>query len=37
MRDVPPGATVSGSPAVPLMEHFRQIAVLQRLAKAKGE
>ena len=37
MRDVPPGATVSGAPAVPLQEHFRQIAVLQRLAKGKGE
>ncbi len=37
MRDVPAGATVSGAPAVPLKEHFRQIAVLQRLAKSKGE
>jgi len=37
MRDVPPGVTVSGAPAVPLKEHFRQIAVLQRLAKGKGE
>jgi UDP-3-O-[3-hydroxymyristoyl] glucosamine N-acyltransferase len=37
MRDVPAGATVSGVPAVPLKEHFRQIAVLQRLAKSKGE
>jgi len=37
MRDVPAGATVSGAPAVPLKEHFRQIAVLQRLAKGKSE
>lgn len=37
MRDVPAGVTVSGAPAVPLKEHFRQIAVLQRLAKSKGE
>ena len=35
MRDVPAGATVSGAPAVPLTEHFRQIAVLQRLARKR--
>jgi UDP-3-O-[3-hydroxymyristoyl] glucosamine N-acyltransferase len=36
MRDVPAGATVCGSPAVPLTEFMRQIAVLQALAKKKG-
>jgi UDP-3-O-[3-hydroxymyristoyl] glucosamine N-acyltransferase len=35
MRDVPPGATVGGSPAVPLMEFMRQTALLQRLGKKK--
>lgn len=33
MRDVPAGATVCGSPAVPLSQFMRQTAVLQRLAK----
>lgn len=36
MRDVPPGATVQGSPAVPVKQFFRQTAVLHRLAKSKG-
>ena len=36
MRDVPAGATVCGSPAVPLVEFMKQTAVLQRLAKKKG-
>jgi UDP-3-O-[3-hydroxymyristoyl] glucosamine N-acyltransferase len=36
MRDVPAGATVCGSPAVPLAEFMRQTAVLQGLAKKKG-
>ena len=36
MRDVPAGQTVCGSPAVPLTEFMRQIAVLQRLAKKGG-
>jgi UDP-3-O-[3-hydroxymyristoyl] glucosamine N-acyltransferase len=36
MRDVPPGETVCGSPAVPLSDFMRQTAVLQRLAKKKG-
>jgi UDP-3-O-[3-hydroxymyristoyl] glucosamine N-acyltransferase len=35
MRDIPAGATVCGSPAVPLTEFMRQTAVLQRLAKKK--
>jgi UDP-3-O-[3-hydroxymyristoyl] glucosamine N-acyltransferase len=36
MRDVPAGATVCGSPAVPLVDFMKQTAVLQRLAKKKG-
>ena len=36
MRDVPPGATVSGIPAVPMTEFMRQTVALQRLAKKKG-
>jgi UDP-3-O-[3-hydroxymyristoyl] glucosamine N-acyltransferase len=36
MRDVPAGATVCGSPAMPVAEFFRQVAVVQRLAK-KGK
>jgi len=35
MRDVPPGATVMGSPAVPIKEHFRQVTLLHRLATQK--
>ena len=37
MKDVPPGMTVVGSPAVPAYEHLRQIATLHRLARRKGE
>jgi UDP-3-O-[3-hydroxymyristoyl] glucosamine N-acyltransferase len=36
MRDVPAGATVCGSPAVPLREFMRQTAALQHLAKKNG-
>jgi len=36
MRDVPAGATVVGTPAVPMKEFFRQVAALHRLAKQKG-
>ncbi|HXZ00884.1 MAG TPA: UDP-3-O-(3-hydroxymyristoyl)glucosamine N-acyltransferase [Stellaceae bacterium] len=36
MRDVPPGETVIGAPAVPAKEFFRQVAALQRLAKRKN-
>ena len=35
MRDVAPGETVMGYPAVPIKEFFRQVAVLQRLARKK--
>jgi UDP-3-O-[3-hydroxymyristoyl] glucosamine N-acyltransferase len=35
MRDVDPGVTVSGIPAVPFAEFMRQTATLQRLAKKK--
>jgi len=36
MRDVPPGDTVGGSPAMPMREWLRSAAVLGRLAKKKG-
>ncbi|HEV8678661.1 MAG TPA: UDP-3-O-(3-hydroxymyristoyl)glucosamine N-acyltransferase [Stellaceae bacterium] len=35
MRDVAPGETVSGIPAVPIGSFMRQVALLQRLAKKK--
>jgi UDP-3-O-[3-hydroxymyristoyl] glucosamine N-acyltransferase len=35
MRDVPPGETVCGSPAVPIASFMKQVAILQRLAKKK--
>jgi UDP-3-O-[3-hydroxymyristoyl] glucosamine N-acyltransferase len=35
MRDVEPGATVCGSPAVPIGLFMKQVAVLQRLASKK--
>jgi len=36
MRDVEAGATVCGSPAVPLGLFMKQVAILQRLAKKDG-
>jgi UDP-3-O-[3-hydroxymyristoyl] glucosamine N-acyltransferase len=36
MRDVAPGETVIGSPAVPAMTFWRQVAIIQRLARKKG-
>jgi UDP-3-O-[3-hydroxymyristoyl] glucosamine N-acyltransferase len=36
MEDVPPGATVVGSPAVPQQQFFRQVASLRRLAQRRG-
>jgi UDP-3-O-[3-hydroxymyristoyl] glucosamine N-acyltransferase len=35
--DIPAGASVLGSPAVPIKQHFRQMAMLQRLVKRKGQ
>jgi UDP-3-O-[3-hydroxymyristoyl] glucosamine N-acyltransferase len=35
MRDVDPGATVCGSPAVPIGLFMKQVAILQRLANKK--
>ncbi len=37
MRDVAPGETVLGAPAVPIREFYRQVAALRRLAARKGE
>jgi UDP-3-O-[3-hydroxymyristoyl] glucosamine N-acyltransferase len=37
MTDVPAGETVSGAPAMPIKEHFRQVAVLKRLAQKRGQ
>lgn len=37
MRDVPPGETVGGAPAMPIKQWFREVATLSRLAKRKGE
>jgi UDP-3-O-[3-hydroxymyristoyl] glucosamine N-acyltransferase len=35
MRDIEPGATVCGSPAVPIGLFMKQVAILQRLARKK--
>jgi UDP-3-O-[3-hydroxymyristoyl] glucosamine N-acyltransferase len=35
MRDIEPGGTVGGSPAVPIMDYHRQTATLSRLASKK--
>jgi UDP-3-O-[3-hydroxymyristoyl] glucosamine N-acyltransferase len=35
-HDVPPGARVGGTPAVPLIEYGRQIAALKRIARRGG-
>src|SRR5579885_2074925 len=37
MRDLAPGETVMGSPAVPIREHHRQVLLLRRLAAKKGD
>jgi UDP-3-O-[3-hydroxymyristoyl] glucosamine N-acyltransferase len=37
MRDVAPGESVIGAPALPQKEFFRQVAALQRLARKKGD
>ena len=36
ISDVPAGAEVIGSPAVPVREYFRQVATLRRLAAGRG-
>lgn len=36
MRDVPAGQTVAGTPAIPIKDQFRQIAVLARLVNKKS-
>lgn len=35
MRDVPPRGEVAGSPAMPIKQHFRQVATLMHLARKK--
>jgi UDP-3-O-[3-hydroxymyristoyl] glucosamine N-acyltransferase len=37
LRDVEPGGAVGGTPATPIRQHHRQVAILARLAKRKGE
>lgn len=37
MRDIGPGETVFGYPAMPYKQYMRQVAVLARLAKKKGQ
>jgi len=37
MRDVAPGETVMGSPAVPIRDHHRQVTLIRRLARNKGD
>ena len=37
MRDVEPGATLVGSPAIPTAAFWRQVAALKRLTTKKGE
>jgi UDP-3-O-[3-hydroxymyristoyl] glucosamine N-acyltransferase len=37
LRDVEPGSTVGGTPAVPIRQHHRQVAILARLARRKGD
>ena len=37
IRDVPPGVTVGGTPAVPIKQWFREVTTLSRLAQHKGE
>ncbi|WP_207478810.1 UDP-3-O-(3-hydroxymyristoyl)glucosamine N-acyltransferase [Arenibaculum pallidiluteum] len=36
MRDVPAGQEVAGIPAVPIRQHFRQVAMVQKLAQGKA-
>jgi UDP-3-O-[3-hydroxymyristoyl] glucosamine N-acyltransferase len=36
MTDIGPGETFAGSPAMPIKQHFRQVATIKRLAQRKG-
>jgi UDP-3-O-[3-hydroxymyristoyl] glucosamine N-acyltransferase len=36
MSDVPAGAVMAGIPAMPIKDHFRQVATLKRLARQRG-
>jgi UDP-3-O-[3-hydroxymyristoyl] glucosamine N-acyltransferase len=36
-KDIPGGLSVVGSPAIPVRQYFRQLAMLQRLADRKGQ
>lgn len=36
MRDIPPGGSYMGTPAVPLKQNMRQVATLAKLAEKKG-
>ncbi len=36
MRDLEPGATVGGSPAVPMRQWLRGVAIIERMARKKG-
>lgn len=36
MRDIPPGETVGGAPAVPMADWLRQSAILGKMARKKG-
>jgi UDP-3-O-[3-hydroxymyristoyl] glucosamine N-acyltransferase len=36
LRDTQPGQAYGGTPAVPIKQHWRQVATLKRLAKHKG-
>jgi hypothetical protein len=35
MRDVPPGTTVCGAPAIPIKDFFRLAAIWQQQVKAR--
>ncbi len=37
MRDIPPKEEVMGSPAVPIRQHLRQVALLSRMSAKKGQ
>jgi len=37
MSDVPAGTAIAGSPSMPAREHFRQVAVLRKLARRKAD